>query len=212
MNDVIKIMLADDHQLILDELKKLFMNPKQFEIIGLYNNGTDLKQAIKNNQPDLIITDINMPGINGIEICEWTKMAFPKIKVVLISMFYSPSLIYKLTQIKADGYLIKNTTRLEIEHCVEQVLKGKTIIYQKPLVENIATESFLFPTNYLSDTEKNVLKFIALGFSNKEIADKILMAEFSIESIRKIIYKKLNTGSFADLVSFAVSLGLISNE
>jgi DNA-binding NarL/FixJ family response regulator len=210
MQDKIRVVIADDHQLIVDELQKLFADTDKYLIVGLYNNGLDLKQAIQNHQPNLIITDINMPGCTGLEICEWVKLAFPAIKIVLISMFYSQSLINKLIQLKADGYLIKNSTQLEIEECIDGVMAGQTITTSNLKLEASANDAFLFPSDYLSETEKDVLKNIALGFSNIEIANKLGMAEFSIDSVRKIIYKKLNTGNIADLVSFANNLGLMN--
>jgi DNA-binding NarL/FixJ family response regulator len=210
MQDKIRVVIADDHQLIVDELQKLFADTDKYLIVGLYNNGLDLKQAIQNHQPNLIITDINMPGCTGLEVCEWVKLAFPAIKIVLISMFYSQSLINKLIQLKADGYLIKNSTQLEIEECIDGVMAGQTITTSNLKLEASANDAFLFPSDYLSETEKDVLKNIALGFSNIEIANKLGMAEFSIDSVRKIIYKKLNTGNIADLVSFANNLGLMN--
>lgn len=210
MQDKIRVVIADDHQLIVDELQKLFADTDKYLIVGLYNNGLDLKQAIQNHQPNLIITDINMPGCTGLEICEWVKLAFPAVKIVLISMFYSQSLINKLIQLKADGYLIKNSTQLEIEECIDGVMAGQTITTSNLKLEVSANDAFLFPSDYLSETEKDVLKNIALGFSNIEIANKLGMAEFSIDSVRKIIYKKLNTGNIADLVSFANNLGLMN--
>jgi DNA-binding NarL/FixJ family response regulator len=210
MQDKIRVVIADDHQLIVDELQKLFADTDKYLIVGLYNNGLDLKQAIQNQQPNLIITDINMPGCTGLEICEWVKLAFPTIKIVLISMFYSQALINKLIQLKADGYLIKNSTQLEIEECIDGVMAGQTITTSNLKLEASANDAFLFPSDYLSETEKDVLKNIALGFSNIEIANKLGMAEFSIDSVRKIIYKKLNTGNIADLVSFANNLGLMN--
>jgi DNA-binding NarL/FixJ family response regulator len=210
MEEKIRVMIADDHQLIVDELQKLFTASDKYLIVGLYNNGLHLKEAIQMHQPNLIITDINMPGCTGLEICEWVKLAFPTIKIVLISMFYSQSLTNKLIQLKADGYLIKNSTQLEIEECIDAVMNGQSLNTSNLKSETINSDAFLFPSNYLSDTEKEVLKNIALGFSNTEIAYKLGMAEFSIDSVRKIIYKKLNTGNIADLVSFANNLGLLS--
>jgi DNA-binding NarL/FixJ family response regulator len=210
MKEKIRVLIADDHQLIVDELQKLFTDSDKYSIVGLYNNGLHLKEAIQKHQPNLIITDINMPGCTGLEICEWVKLAFPTIKIILISMFYSQSLTNKLIQLKADGYLIKNSTQLEIEDCIDAVMNGQSLTASNLKSETTNSDAFLFPSNYLSDNEKEVLKNIALGFSNTEIAYKLGMAEFSIDSVRKIIYKKLNTGNIADLVSFANNLGLLS--
>jgi DNA-binding NarL/FixJ family response regulator len=212
MNSEIKIVIADDHQLILDELKKLLANNSAVKIMGTYTNGEDLKEAIKQHKPNLVITDINMPLINGIEICEWAKKVFPTIKIVLISMFYSQSIINKIIAIKADGYLIKNTTKQEIEKCIISVIAGEKYFHKNNTFISNSDESFLFPSNYLTNNELDVLKFMTAGFTNSEIAEKLSMAETTIVSIRAIIYKKLNTSSLADLVSFAQNLGVIDKQ
>ncbi|MEN9522671.1 MAG: hypothetical protein RL065_1048 [Bacteroidota bacterium] len=212
MAKTITTILAEDHQLIIDELKKLLSNIKHINIVDTCSNGAELKESIIKHLPQFVITDINMPILNGIEICEWVKKFNPNTKIVLISMFYSQSIINKLKAINADGYLIKNSSKDEIEKCINSVINGNPYFYTYHNSNNKSDENLLFPKNYLSNTEIDVLKKIAEGYTNAEISIQLNMAENTIFSIREIIYKKLNTNNLADLVSFAQNINAIDKQ
>jgi DNA-binding NarL/FixJ family response regulator len=211
----VKILLLDDHQLILDGLRTMLSNEKHITICGTYLSGIDaLKNAII-QQPDIIITDIMMPDMSGYDFIKNLKSYNIKTKILILSMCIAPNNIHAAMTAGADGFIMKqNATRDELMKAIDLLIDNKN--YFNPEVTNVINYKTK-PENghhevgfdnldisVLSKSELQVLELFADGFSNKEISIKLLMNVKTIERHKSNIMSKLNLKSNVDLIKFAI--------
>ena len=197
----IKIAIIDDHQMFLDGMISVLSAQENFEILFTENNAKLALDKIKNEIPDIIITDISMPQMNGIEFIKIVKKDFPTIKILVLSMFRN---IYSIENI--DGYLLKET---DIERLI-QVINDIVLLNKKFIGENsIKNEDVEFKKTILSQREKEIIQLIAQEFTTEEIADKLYISKHTIETHRKNIFYKLQVKNIAGLIKKAIYLGVI---
>lgn len=207
-----KIFLCDDHQLILDGLKNILEEHKDFVFAGESNDGSQAVKMLENIVPDLVLMDIDMPVMNGLEATQQIRKKFPSVKIMILTMHDEPSLVRKIMDIGANGYMLKNADQNELVaamkdvlegnlHFPEEILKGK-----KPEKE----ESFsLRPSDsvlvsQLTEREIEILKLIADGLSNKEIGDQLFISHRTVDTHRTNLMKKLDVHNIAGLIRFAI--------
>jgi DNA-binding NarL/FixJ family response regulator len=198
---MIKIVIVDDHQLFLDGLVSVLATEENIEILFVENKATEALKKIRNNQPDLIITDISMPEMNGLEFIKILKNDFPKIKILVLSMFKNMQ-SYK----DIDGFLLKETDKSELI----AVINGIVLQNQKFFdTTNDALEEFDFKKTILSIREKEIIQLIAQEYTTEEVAEKLFISKHTIEAHRKNIFFKLQVKNTAGLMSKAMHLGII---
>jgi DNA-binding NarL/FixJ family response regulator len=211
----VKILLLDDHQIILDGLKTMLSNEKHITICGAYLSGIDaLKNALV-HQPDVIITDIMMPDMSGYDFIKNLKSYNIKSKILILSMCMSPNNIQEAMNAGADGFIMKqNATRDELMKAIGLLIENKkyfnhevsNVMNNKPKTENghhdISFDNL--DISVLSKSELQVLELFADGFSNKEISLKLLMNVKTIERYKSNIMSKLSLKSNVDLIKFAI--------
>lgn len=205
----VTILLVDDHNLVNEGISRIISSNKKYVVAAQLSNGKDAIDYIKNSPVDLIIMDINMPGISGIIATSEIKKLKPEIKIIGLSMLADYGTVHKMLESGADGYLIKNTSGDELFTAIEQVLNGKSYInqeLQQVLLHGIRANKGI---PELTKKETEVLKWIAEGLTNKEIALKMNLGEETIKSHRKNIMSKFNIHNTAELVRFAISHQLI---
>ncbi|WNF36008.1 response regulator transcription factor [Bacillaceae bacterium IKA-2] len=211
-----KIMIADDHGVLLSGIKLLLSKVEEWDIVGTVSCG---EEAIKNAEkwkPDLILMDISMPGIGGIEATKQIKEKFPFIKIVMLTMFSEEDYLKKALKAGASGYVLKKAVDTELISAIKAVLQGETYIY--PTMSSFLFKSFAETDNAkdkanecpLSAREMEVLKYVALGFTYQEIADELFVSVKTIETHKSRISDKLNMKKRSELVRYAASQGLIS--
>jgi DNA-binding NarL/FixJ family response regulator len=198
---MIKIVIVDDHQLFLDGIVSVLSNVENFEILFVENKATEALKKIKNNQPDLIITDISMPEMNGLELIKILKNDFPKIKILVLSMFKNMQ-SYK----DIDGFLLKETDKAELIAAINGIVLQNQKIFNKT---NDAFEEFDFKKTILSIREKEIIQLIAEEFTTEEIAEKLIISKHTIEAHRKNIFFKLQVKNVAGLINKAIHLGFV---
>lgn len=217
--DIIKVLLVDDHQIILDGVKNMLQNEPNIAICGAYISG---KEALDNallNKPDLIITDIMMPDMSGLEFVKLVKSHNLPAKILILSMFLSVDYIQNAVQAGANGFLMKqNATRDELMTAITSLISGKN--YFNTEVAN-AIVSGLVPDNLekipgsekhdlgsLSKRELEVLELFANGFSNSEISEKLFISVRTVETHKSNMIIKLGLKSYVDLIKIAIKNNL----
>ena len=212
----IRIMLADDHKIVRTSLGNLLEKEKEFEIVGEADNGRETVRLARELLPDVVIMDIGMPELNGIEATKQIIKASDNIKIIALSMHSDRMFITGMFKAGASGYLLKDCAFDELVDAINNVMSGK--IYLSKDVTAIVVDELLQAllkdnpegTVNLSDREKEVLQLIAEGKSTKEIADALFLSIKTIESHRKNIMAKLNIYTVPELTKYAVRMGLTS--
>jgi len=212
INESIKIILVDDHKLVQDGLFAILKDNPRYEIIATAENGDKLLSIISSlhSLPDLVIMDINMPVLNGIDTTKVLKEKYPEIKVLILTMHDGTIYYNKVVAAKADGFVPKNTDKDTLLKAIEAIFLGGEYFYnvQKPgLAERAVEESD--GQIELSNREIEVLKLIAEGFSNKEIAGKLGISHRTVDTHRTNLKNKLNVHSIAGLIRYAFKHGHI---
>lgn len=210
---MIRIAIADDHQMFIDGIKSLLKGNKNIQVVTEANNGEALLQQIANTPLNLILMDVNMPVMDGIETTKKVKELFPDIKVIMLTMFGTRDYIEKLLRAGANGYILKNTGKEELTTAIEKVMQGESY-FSKEVTERImeGLQGKKTETNpmmvELTEREKDVLRLIAQELTSHEIADKLFISFHTVETHRKNLISKLQVKNIAGLVKYAVQNGL----
>ena len=214
----IKIILTEDHQLLRDGIKALIASGN-IEIIGEASTGTELWKLMESAQPDIILMDISLPDVSGIDLTRTLSERYPEVKVLILSMFTDESFISQAIKAGAKGYLHKNTTREEMLLAIDTVYSGNEFysdniskIILKSYIDNAKKngDEINNPNEILSKREIEILKMFADGFINKEIADKLFISIRTVESHKNHIMQKLNLKTQVELVKYAIRHNLIN--
>jgi two-component system response regulator NreC len=210
-----RILLVDDHQLIIDGLKGFFQNSENYTVVGEANNGVEAIHLAGVLDPDVILMDIEMPEITGIQACEEIKRSNSKSKIIIVSMHQEKELIKKLVEKGADGYLLKNSNKDEVLLAIQTVLEGKpyfsqdvTLSLLKKSLESTKHSFSGSELEALTDREIEILKQVAEGLTNKEIGDKLFISHRTVDTHRTNLMKKLEINNVAGLIRFAFKNGL----
>ena len=211
-----KIILADDHALIRQGLKKLIEENKSLEVVGEAGDGLELLDVLDSITPDLIILDISMPHLRGIEVISEAKRLCPDVKILMITMHKSEQYFLCAMSAGADGYLLKEDSDNELLVAIDEVMND--IMYISPhLAEEFSDEVIknyrekgIFPCETLTNREIEVLKHVAEGLTSKEIAEVLSISIRTVEHHRANLLKKLNLKNTADLIKHAIQNGFIN--
>lgn len=209
---MVKVNITDDHKMVLEGIKILIHGQNGVEVISLCNSGEELFQVLKSQEPDVILLDINMPGLNGIETCKVVKKDYPQIKIIGLSMIAESNLVKLMLKNGADGYLHKNAGHGEILLAIQTVMNGKKYISEEIteiLIEHKDTKISNAPFPKLSRREEEILKMIIDEKTTQEIADKLFISFGTVETHRRNIMIKLGVKNTAGLVRVAFEYNLI---
>ena len=205
-----KVFIIDDHPMVVAGLHPLLGRLENIEVAGAVSNAFDAIPFLKKSKTDVILLDINLPDISGIDLCKKIHKEFPEIKILGISTFSERSYISRMIENGASGYLIKSASTEEIAEAINTVLKGK--IYLSVSMEHIAKPLSIMPSDNLpalTKREKEILQLISEGLTNNQIAEKLFISPLTVDSHRKNLLTKLNVNNTASLIKLAVQNGLI---
>ena len=212
----IRILLVDDHKIVRDGLRSLIEKDQDTEVVGEASDGRAAVQQVRNLSPDVVIMDIAMPDLNGIEATRQILAERPGIKVVALSMHSDSRFIAEMLRSGALGYLLKNCAFEELTKAIHSVIEDQTYlssgiaeVVTKEYVRRL-TETELTAPTILSDREREVLQLLAEGKSTKQVASCLHVSIKTIETHRRQIMRKLNINSLAELIKYAVREGLTS--
>ena len=212
----VRILLADDHRIMREGLKALIEKHSSMEVIAEAENGIQTLEIARREKPDVIIMDIAMPDINGIEATRQLKSEITDIKIVALSMHSDRRFVTEILKAGASAYVLKQSAFEDLEKAIKTVMMNRTFL-SADILETVVSDyvSQLTKSEYeayrqLSDRERQVLQLIAEGNSTKEIAYKLHVSVKTIESHRQNIMTKLSIHNLAGLTKFAVREGLTS--
>jgi DNA-binding NarL/FixJ family response regulator len=210
----IKILLVDDHKILRDGICSLVKGYDDMEVIGEAADGRTALMLVQELSPDIVIMDISMPDLNGIDATRKITADYPDVKVIALSMHYDKQFISEIFKAGAAGYLIKDSAFDELEHAVRVVMDNKT--YINPQIASLVVESLVSQPSttdqkafsLLTEREREVLQLIAEGKSTKQIASDLNVSAKTIESHRRQVMGKLNIRNIAELTKYAIREGL----
>jgi hypothetical protein len=210
----IKVFLVDDHQMMIDGLLSLLKSEEDIVICGTALNGQAALDALPTALPDIVLTDISMPGMDGIALTKAIKSQFPNIKIIALSMFNDSHHISDMLEAGISGYILKNTGNQEMMEALRRVASGATYYS-----DEVAAEMMRALTDrshkkqeteavHLTEREREIIILIAKEYSNAKIASELFISERTVETHRKNIYRKTNTSNIVGLLKFAMEHGL----
>lgn len=209
----VRLVLCDDHCIITDGLKRLLQDVSWVECVGVANSGHEAIFLLEHVAADLVIMDLNMPGMDGAEAMGQIKQRWPAIKVIILTMNDEVAVVRRLMDQGADGYLLKTCDRDELLRAVETVHAGQkhfsTDITEALLTKRLETAAKDDRLTGLSSREREVLGALAEGLSNKEIGERLFISPRTVDTHRTNLMKKVGVHNVAGLVRLAVSAGLV---
>jgi len=219
MNQKVRIVIAEDHTILREGLRSLLSSEPNFEIVGEAEDGREAIKCVEKFRPDLILTDLSMPRMNGMEAIEEIKRQSPKTKVLVLTVHKAEEYILATFRAGANGYLLKDSTHAELVMAVKKVLSGKQ--YISPEISEKVIEGYLegkktlkSQTSWetLTQREREILKLIAEGYKNKEIAEDLCISVKTVEKHRANLMEKLDLHNASALTAFAMEKGLVTRE
>ena len=204
-----RVYIVDDHAVVIEGIYSLLQKEKDIEVAGYATNGANCMEYFAHHTTDVILMDISLPDMNGVDLCKMIKKNYPGIMVLALSTFNQGTYIRKMIESGASGYLLKNAGRQEIIEAIQLVTKGKTYFSfdaAKALKSSTEQQNSTPP---LTKREKEILIHIAEGLTNTQIAEKLFISVDTVDTHRKNLYTKLNVKNTAMLIRFAVENSLL---
>lgn len=199
----IELVIVDDHKMFLDGISNVLSKQEDMEILKVIDNATDALTFLKKNTPDLLITDISMPEMNGLEFVKIVKQQHPNLKILVVSMFQQIQSFQGI-----DGYLLKETGFDELIKAIHQIIvDGKPYFYNDYKASNDELE---FNKKIITRREKEIIQLIAKELTTDQIADTLCISKHTVETHKKNIFLKLQVNSAVGLIKKAIYFGYVS--
>ena len=215
---MIKVILVDDHKMFREGLKFALSQMEGIEVIGEASDGSQFLEVLKEKKPDVVLMDISMPKMDGVEATLQALQINPEIKIITLSMFSDPEYYQKMVAAGTKGFLVKETGVDELHKAIKIVNEGGTYFSQQLLqniIVNISNPVVKSSRNRIVDLtkrEEEVLELICKGYSNKEIADSLFISQKTVEGHKSNLMDKTNTKSAINLMLFAIKNQLIDSS
>jgi len=215
----INVLLAEDHVITRQGIRRLIEDEKGVKVIGEASDGEEAVQMTTDLKPDIIIMDIAMPKLNGIEATRQIKLISPRTAVLILSAYDDDEYVFALLKVGAAGYLLKNVSGDELTRAIRAVYKGEPVL--DPIVARKVMNYFKLPgkargmerpSEHLSNRETDILKLAARGMTNKDIADKLHLSNRTVEGHLRTIFNKLGVGSRTEAVLYGLRKGWFTLE
>ncbi len=217
MHEKKRILIVENHTLMRTGLRALLSQDADLEVVGESDNGHDAIYMAGRLLPHLVLMDLNMPGMNGIEAIRSIKLRFPETRVLVLTIHKTEEYIHASLKAGADGYILKDATHNELMDSIHSILKGKT--YLSPDISEKIISSYRSPGNpaglsssidSLTNREREVLKLVAEGHPNKYIAEFLCLSVKTVEKHRSNLMKKLDLHNASSLTAYAIEKGIVT--
>jgi len=214
----INVFVVDDHQIFLDGIVSLLEDELNIKISGTAHNGKQALEKIKQTRTDVVLMDINMPEMDGMEATKQLKKIYPDIKILMLTMHSEPRFIKECLEIGAKGYVMKNISKTDLLKAIDAVYQDKSFLDQESqerLISSISNSEEEEERNYdelaaqITQRELEILQLIALGLTSQDIANKLFISKNTVETHRKNMLAKLNVNNTAALLKIAYKKGLV---
>lgn len=217
MSEEIRVLIVDDHVIVRSGLRLLLEAEQGISVIGEAADGNEALQLVERQHPDLILMDIAMPGMDGMEATRQIRTRWPQIKVLVLTMHRSDEYFFEVLKAGASGYILKGAETGELIHAVRVVGRGEVFLY--PTMAQKLVKDYLDFNQWeesagasLSPREKRILRMLSEGYSTKEIAEKLVISASTVHSHRSNIMSKLGLNNRRELIQYARQRGLIADE
>lgn len=212
---MVKIILADDHPIVRRGLRAVLEAEKGFTLIAEAGDGLEAVRMVENLEPDILIADMMMPGLTGLEVTRQVKHRVPNTKVIILSMHATESYVLEALRNGANGYVLKDSAAEELIRAIQEVLEGRRFLSSQlseraissyiEKAESSAVDSY----DSLTTREREVLKLAAEGSTNNEIAERLFISPRTAETHRANLMKKLNLSNHTELIRYAIRRGVL---
>jgi len=219
MGQKVRIIIAEDHTILREGLRSLLSSNSGFEVVGEAEDGREAVKCVAKFKPDLILTDLSMPKMNGMEAIREIRRESPETKILVLTVHRAEEYILATFRAGADGYLLKDSTHSELVMAVRKVLSGKH--YISPEISDKVIDGYLegkktlksrTALDTLTQREREILKLIAEGYKNKEIAEDLCISVKTVEKHRANLMEKLDLHSIQAITTFAIDKGIVERE
>jgi two-component system response regulator NreC len=219
MPHTIRIMLADDHTIVRQGLARLLNDQPDLKVVGQAVNGRAAVDKALELQPDIVIMDIAMPQMNGIEAAKRIRKKLPGTKILILSMYSHEHYIHELLETGVSGYILKDSTGRDIINAIHAAMNDETFL--SPSISKVLVDTYRSPRKsssraerykQLSNREREVFQMIAEGYTTRQIADTLCVSISTVKSHRAKIMEKLGLDTPVKLVHFAIQLGLVDPD
>jgi DNA-binding NarL/FixJ family response regulator len=218
MMEPIKILIADDHAVLRSGLRLLLNAQRDFEVVGEASTGEETVERALSLQPDVLLLDIAMPDLNGLEAARRIRQQAPELRIIVLTMYDDEAYLRQFLEMGAAGYVLKKAADTELAAAIRAVHRGESFVY--PSLMGRLIDSYLKQPSLPASTEDNdglsprevdVLRLVALGYTNQQIADELCIGVSTVETHRTRIMEKLGLRGRAQLVRYALARGLVKN-
>ena len=213
----IRVLLTDDHALVRAGIRSLLQNVQGVEVVAESGDGRGALELVRTHHPDVVLMDVAMRGLNGLEATRQIAKQFPTVRVIILSMFANEEYVAGALRSGAAGYLLKNASPAELELALNAVARGET--YLTPVVSKTVIEDYksrlaekLAPYERLTPRQREVLQLIAEGSTSKDIARRLRLSLKTVDMHRTMLMKQLDIHDIAGLVRYAIRVGLVNPE
>jgi DNA-binding NarL/FixJ family response regulator len=213
----VRVLLADDHALVRAGIRALLEGLEGVAVVAEAGNGGEVLELARKHRPDVVLLDISMPGIGGLEASAQLKQEIPEVRVVMLSMHANEEYVLQALRAGAVGYMLKDSATAELELALQAVMQGET--YLSPPISRQVVEGYVQrvgaeqpAADHLTPRQRQVLQLIAEGLSTKEIAYRLELSVKTVETHRAQLMERLQIRDIAGLVKYAIRNGLVSSE
>ncbi len=215
----IKILLAEDHKVVREGTRRLLESQSDLEVVGEASDGVEAVELAKKLKPEIIIMDVSMPRLNGIEATKQIKAIYPNIAILVLTGYDDDEYVFALLEAGAAGYLLKESSGDELIDAIRQVMTGEPVLHpriMKKVLNRLRSPVEGQPTqttgDVLSDRETEVLRLAAKGMSNMEIADSLTLSVRTVQTHLRSIFNKLGVGSRSEAIVYGLKKGWLTLE
>jgi DNA-binding NarL/FixJ family response regulator len=213
-----RILIIEDHTLLRAGLRALLTHGGEFEVVGEFDNGRDAIRAVGTLAPDLVLIDLSMPGMDGVEAITEIRQRYPATRILVLTIHRAEEYVHSSLRAGANGYVLKDASHDELRVAIRSVLEGKT--YLSPDVSSSVVRGYLgkgpdganTPWSLLTHREREVLKLVAEGHSNRSIAQFLCLSVKTVEKHRSNVMRKLDLHNAAMLTAYAFERGLVASR
>lgn len=205
----IGVFIVDDHYMVVEGIRSLLHQDNEIELVGHASNAASCLAFLNQDEPDVVLMDISMPGKNGIELCKEVKEKYPYVKVLGLSTFDDKVFVQKMMENGASGYVLKNASKQELSKAIQMVFKGQKYLSfgASNALKTAKKDQEEIP--FITRREKDVLLLIADGYTNAEIGERLFISQATVDTHRKSLLAKFNMRNTAALIRFVTKHNLI---